>query len=286
MDPTIFAGLQSPIIVASFPRSGTHLTIDVLRNQFRECHAWKWPGERSDHLYVPLEGLISKKDPHRESDILRRARRRESMVIKTHSFPEFASWRESFAHWVAWIEQKGRFLYVFRDGREALVSLYFGRHGMVPNSTDATFSQFLRLPYMGKLMPRTWADHVESWFAKPGVVTMNYRQLVRSPRAELDRLAQALSLTPDYREPLLPPPIRSLWHGRWIRLTRMRPLSTALVPGRVLTLASPKWWEVFTAEDRHWFHEHAGQTLIRTGIERDDSWVHASGPPVKSSSKP
>lgn len=280
MDAAVFRGLSSPIVVASFPRSGTHLTIDVLRNQFKECRTWIWPGERSDHLYVPLEGLHASHDAHDEAAVLRRARRSNRMTIKTHAMPDFAELRSSFPHWADWIEREGRRVYVYRDGREVMVSLYLGRNGMVPDAEDVTFSQFLRMSYLGSVPPRAWAEHVEAWFASPGVIRLNYRDLICDTRGQLDRLSDSLKLTPDYRDPLLPPPIRNRWHSRWIRLTRMRPASTALVPGRVRAVTSPKWWTVFSADDRRWFHEHAGHALIAAGFEQDDAWVNQTGAPV------
>ncbi len=53
----LIATLRRPIEVASHMRSGTHLMIDLLRRQFADCGSWKWPGERNDMLYLPLDAL-------------------------------------------------------------------------------------------------------------------------------------------------------------------------------------------------------------------------------------
>src|SRR4051794_28399866 len=46
-----------PIVVVSHPRSGTHLMMDALRLNFRECRAWKRPGEPLERLYLNLDSL-------------------------------------------------------------------------------------------------------------------------------------------------------------------------------------------------------------------------------------
>ena len=48
---------KQPVIVASHPRSGTHLLMDTLRRQFKACRSWKWPGERLDRLYCSVDEL-------------------------------------------------------------------------------------------------------------------------------------------------------------------------------------------------------------------------------------
>lgn len=52
-----FAGIGKPIIVASHPRSGTHLTMDLLRKQFPACVTYKLPTQPLDRLYLALEAL-------------------------------------------------------------------------------------------------------------------------------------------------------------------------------------------------------------------------------------
>ena len=53
----IFQDIGKPILIASHPRSGTHLTIDLLRKQFQECQSYKRLGEPFDRLYLALEAF-------------------------------------------------------------------------------------------------------------------------------------------------------------------------------------------------------------------------------------
>ncbi len=47
----MFKDIGKPILIASHPRSGTHLTIDLLRKQFLECQSSKRLGEPLDKIY-------------------------------------------------------------------------------------------------------------------------------------------------------------------------------------------------------------------------------------------
>lgn len=55
---TLFNQIGKPIIVATYPRSGTHLTIDLLRKQFQECESWKFLGESKSNLYLDIDPLL------------------------------------------------------------------------------------------------------------------------------------------------------------------------------------------------------------------------------------
>lgn len=262
-----------PIVVASFPRSGTHLAIDLLRRHVQECRTWKHFGAGSHHLYLPLEGLLTKRHVHPEDAVLRRIRRPKRPIIKTHSLPSFEPWLEQFGPWIDWIRSQGRFVYVYRDGRSTLCSLYTGRRGMFPESRNMSISEFLRLERDGMSLPQRWAYHVDQWLGVEGVVAVRFRQMIEQPRQVIQRLAEAFDLTPRCVEPLLPKLIRSRWHGRWVRLTSRRPQSTALVSGRYRQVQSSNWADVFSHEDRLFFHREAGQMLIRLGMEVTDEWV-------------
>ena len=50
------AGVGRRVVLATHRRSGTHLTLDLLRRHFPACRARKWPFQGLDSLYLNLEG--------------------------------------------------------------------------------------------------------------------------------------------------------------------------------------------------------------------------------------
>lgn len=270
------SNVGEPIVVASFPRSGTHLAIDLLRRHVAECDTWKRFGEPTEHLYLSLDGLLRRPEQYEPQQVLAWIRRPARPIIKTHGLPTFEPWQQAHQPWVDWLRNCGRFIYVHRDGRAAVTSLYMGRQGMFASASDLTFSEFLRMDWAGMNIPQRWAAHVEQWLAVQGVLPLRMEQMLEQPGPVVEQLAGSLGLTVRFGKPLLPAPIRSRWHGRWVRLMRRRPQSTALVAGRYRRVASPPWPDLFSAEDRRYFHEQAGHMLIHLGMEQNDIWVQAA----------
>jgi len=108
-------------------RSGTHLTIDLLRRQFAAFRSWKRPLESLDSLYLPVDVLLpvgnrrigvspaswtSSAGPG-----VRSSRRISSMRISR-------TCRQSQPAVADWLDQRATFLHVTRDLRQVLPSLW------------------------------------------------------------------------------------------------------------------------------------------------------------------
>ena len=255
-----------PILVATHPRSGTHLTIDTCRRQFAECDIWKLPAQRMDRLYLPLEAAVDRVRPHSERSSCRVLLGCPRPLLKAHCLPTFFADRAGDADWLLPLRNKTTVLYVHRDGRDVLCSLKqwlsgFSEQARVP------MSEFLR---SGSPLNRVqyWAQHVRQWLSEPNVTVIPYESLVRQPRQTILNIGQVVALTPRFREPLLPRNPRTVLHSRWMRLTSTRPESTAIIGGK-----SPDWRRVFSRADREFFHEHAGDVLKQLGYITTDDWV-------------
>ena len=125
MESTVVRSLAAleclPIVVCAHQRSGTHLTIDLLRRQFEECRSWKWWGENNSRLYLSLDALF---DPGvrwvNERKAIALLRRCERPLIKTHLLEPPASGVAEL--WRAWLAEHSTTVYVYRDGRDVLCS--------------------------------------------------------------------------------------------------------------------------------------------------------------------
>lgn len=266
---------RRPIVVASHPRSGTHLLIDFLRRQFPACASWKYPLERLDRLYLNLDPLLWPRPPISEAKavaVLRRPPGRP--IVKTHAFPDYRTpgfgVEGVFPPAVAdALRRNATTLYVYRDGRCAISSY---RAFAAP---DMPMSEFLRQPEPGTGLsrPAARARHLTDWLDTPGVVPVRMEDLTRRPGDVLATLERALGMRAAWREPLLPPQLNNIWQSRLARLTGVTPPSTA-----ILTRAPrPDWRSEFSPADRAFFHAHCGGTLQRLGYEPDDRWVRGEG---------
>ncbi len=274
---------QRPIAIITHKRSGTHLTMDVMRRQFEECDSWKWWGENHSRLYLSLQALYDPKSltPISEEKAIRVLQRCQCPLVKTHDKPSDVPLGRTTTrgalgeHWLQWLNHSVRKLYVYRDGRDVMCSLR-----LLATKRDRSawkpISQFIREEVEnGMSRAAYWAWHVESGLSQPDFAPLKFESLVRDTRASLDYLAQRFNLTARHQDPLLPKKIHSVWQSRWSRLLERRPQSSAIL-GRPKEIKLDKWQEVFSPEDRAFFHREAGQVLLDLGYEESDSWVEGS----------
>ena len=77
-----------PVVVASHPRSGTHLLMDLMRKQFDDCKIKRNFFEFQFQPYVNLDEIVSVNAPvsMKELKIITRA---SLPIVKTHRLPNF-----------------------------------------------------------------------------------------------------------------------------------------------------------------------------------------------------
>ena len=266
--------IGKPIVIATHPRSGTHLTIDLFRKQFRECQSKLHFGETIHHSYLNLDCIAQHHSPHfsqkKAIEILDRAQR---PLIKTHSLPQFRELGSENQDFVEKLLEEADLYYVVRDGREVLCSVHLWMQQFDP-ITRCTFSEFLRQQSDGMSRPKKWAHHVRSWLQQPDVNLLRFEQSVTKTSETLAQIGKNLGIEPLYVKPLLPK--RRLYGSKiedyLLRLLR-RFESTAIV-GRYRNQQPKKWQQAFTKEDRTFFHQEAGEVLIELGYEVSDTWIN------------
>lgn len=254
-----------PVVVASHPRSGTHLLIDLLRRQFSECNSWKWPLERLDRLYLNLDELKGTEHLVDEETALHILTRTERPIVKTHAFPDFEiGFLETHegdiaSDWVEWVKNMGTILYMYRDGRDVVCSYQLFRSSFDPDAR-CDIGTFLRQEDHGLNRVSRWAQHVRQWIRQPNVHPIKFEDVIKDTEDTLKNMENLLGLSAKMKKPLLPRPFHSIWESRAARLFGIRPESTAIINGN-----NKDWQSVFTPEDESFFEEHAGDLMSKIG---------------------
>jgi len=264
---------RRPIITATHPRSGTHLTIDLLRKQFGACQGWLWFGETLHHLYLDLDHLAEDCSPcktiGKARDILSRA---ERPIVKTHSLPTLDRFRGTHKAFAEQIMEDATIFYVVRDGRDVLCSAHVWMKSHHPEAR-CPLSDFLRQTKSGASRVKQWADHVRAWSSRSDVHVLHFEEIVSQPRSVIEQIGSILGLTPTYERPYLPEKIKQ--GGRlaayWRRLTRQ--FESTAIPGRYNGEEPQDWRDAFTQDDRRFFHQEAGDVLIESGYVTDHHWI-------------
>jgi hypothetical protein len=256
------------IIVASHRRSGTHLMLDLLRANAPGVSPSVMNLDRIDPTHP--EHL-----PLAEFDRRLRARRRV-VLVKTHALPDPRTWQSRAAgEYASDLIAASPTIYVHRDGRDVLASLY---HYVASYSSDVaaqSFGDFLRARHnlpeaAGLSRPGYWQHHVFAWLdsrasALAGFAALRddsgptLRSLARQVGIEIlqdirtvtldDRASRADALRGFVR--------RRLGRGPGRRSTAIRPRT-----GR-----SGSWHDAFDAEALALFRADASAGMARLGYD-------------------
>jgi len=218
------------IVVASHPRSGTHLVIDLLRRQFPACEPARGHLSAGGDPYWNLDELLSSSAPGIDREIERLCQVARPL-LKTHRRPDFfancqytspvLSEREAFARMLM---SRAATIFVHRNVVDVMISLY----AMVDPQRTVPFERFIREVRGPLSRLGWWARHLAEWRQAERTLLVSYEELLHDPARELGRIAAFLGEMPVGRAPILPGRPASTWVERTKRLLRMRRESTAL----------------------------------------------------------
>ncbi len=257
------------IVVASHRRSGMRWTIDALRNN---------SGDINDS-YMSLEQMEADHDAAIPLSKFRRQllNMEGRVLINVHDLPTADSWKgldeRLFARTVL---QHSPIIYVHRDGRDVMVSLYYYMQSFSETVRHQSFAQFLRGEATpdgeasALSRPGYWAFHVESWLKKDNMLTVSYREFETSYEATVRKLAAFLQVgLKEHLQPLsMPGPSDDeSFLGALLERLSLRPWRGALADqGRVGK--SGDWRKLFDRRDREFFMKEAGDALRLLGYTR------------------
>lgn len=225
-----------PLLIASHPRSGTHVSIDFVRRQFLSTWNWRFPGWPNDHVYLNIERLGASSRRFSEATARRIVTRPRRAILKTHFNPQFTeTWMEaeSFSpadEWLSLIDRAIK-VYVVRHPLDVMCSYYQFSCGIDPRHEQGGFLGFVFGPHWCETKTRLewWKYHVQEWVARKDVTALRYEDIVSSPESTLNKLGHLLDEKPKHVTPLLPPKISSVFQSRMQRLLYISPQSTAIV---------------------------------------------------------
>lgn len=256
------------IVVASHRRSGTHLLIDSLRNNVRDVAA--------DYLNVDhIQPDHPQHMPLAEFD--RRLRSTSGIaIVKTHALPDGDGWKDPAAReYLVRLLAELPTIYVYRDGRDVLTSLYHYIGAYEPRVAATPFGEFIRATYTAEEahgLNRTafWQRHVLAWLDHGPTATVSYERLRHDVGGALGAIAGDVGFEMRSRVTPVPLPGSQPRPGPLRLLARRlvkpfrRKRSTAISPR---TGTSGGWRGSFGPGDGEWFLEIAGNAMQRLGYQ-------------------
>lgn len=228
--------------VVSFPRTGTHLTMDFLRRNFREFAVNLLPWQSGERLYYSLDIRSDEEEalygatasaggrPRKDPDALV-ACKRPNFVVKTHDLPFAEAWMAPRLAAVT----GGRhhtLIYPFRRMSRALVSYHAHQRSrpaaVLPAPIPEDPAAFLVGPDCFLGPEGTVADLMlrHARWGLDHAVPVDIEDLLRRPAAYVAGMARVFGWTPVARaDPLPPKRITAGFAGELFERLRGRPSS-------------------------------------------------------------
>jgi hypothetical protein len=198
--------------------------------------------------------------------------RQGPMVFKTHTHANIADFFQgssSLSSFIAELFERSKIIYVHRDGRDVMVSLYYYMTPRNRRAPEPDFHDFLRMrndidavTYRADFdRPSYWAFHVESWLAMKNVLPVSFEDVLTNHRKVLSDIS-------DFTQQSLASEIRNMRRSRrglgflaeqWRRRVRL-----GLLGEKKFTSVSFRkgesgdWVNHFSKEDVEFFEQRAG----------------------------
>lgn len=210
------------------------------------------------------------------------AAQRGAVLIKTHAPPTLEPFGVDtrLLRYVRSLAAESDVVYVYRDGRDVLVSLYYYMRNYDRGIRKVPFSHFIRMQNRFDTMPRSkhrfnrvesWKFHVEGWLEQSAVSSISYEDLYRDYEMAVMALATRLGLEIEANvKPIALPHsgyLSSRLHGLARRVAHMMrgqssATSSAILPRKGIT---GEWVRHFSDQDISFFDGIAGDLLQELG---------------------
>lgn len=260
------------VLVVSHRRSGAQWVVDAIHNNFGGVRQDSYLLDRlyrHHHLgqeAIPFADFRQYMD---YSDLL--------PILKTHTPVTLDAlqaqplYREFFTKMI----DRSRVIYVYRDGRDVMVSLYYYlmKHAAKPQTYGYNFPNFLRM----EIYPdsardhakinrvKYWQNHVDGWINHPNVLPVSYESLYDNYETTLASIGDHLHLERSIstNTTAITSGKRSLVQrliGKLQQAVAVKDVVDVVVPP--LPQASVGAWQThYRDEDLRYFYELAGTTM-------------------------
>ncbi len=185
--------MSKNIIVISHRRSGTHLTIDSIINNFFEYN-------KSSFLNLNEHKI---KQPEYTKNFLKKIKQ-NNKIIKTHFLPDFSIYNldNQLTKKIKILFKNSKLIYVYRNGLDVMVSLYeymkkydnkiksmnFDEFLKTENNFDNTKEKFNRTVF--------WKYHIKSWQNSEfnDILYLKYEDFINNYKNTLIKIKQKFNL--------------------------------------------------------------------------------------------
>ncbi len=189
------------IIVLSHRRSGTHLTIDSIINNFKDYQK---------HDYINIDSTKDGFETQISTETFDYKINKKIRVIKSHFLPNFQFYykNEKDVSYVENLFENSHIIYVYRNGLDVMVSLFEYIKAYDSKIAKMNFNDFLKTknnfdPEISNLdRIDSWQHHIKSWqesrFADK-ILYVKFEDLISDFEGTIKIISQKTGVKPDER---------------------------------------------------------------------------------------
>lgn len=184
------------IIVISHRRSGTHLTIDTIRNNFEKYAQLEY--YNIDRIFHPTTHKKYITFNELKNELAKGPR-----VLKTHLLPNFDIYaNDAEKEFLSKLLKKSKKIYVVRDGKDVMVSLFNYMKIFDPKIRSIGFSEFLRTDNefdrtrRPMSRPKFWRFHITEWLKhlEEESLVLRFKEIKQNYVTTLDRISEFIGV--------------------------------------------------------------------------------------------
>ncbi|MDZ4253018.1 MAG: sulfotransferase domain-containing protein [Sulfuritalea sp.] len=175
--------MSTPICIISHERSGTHIAIDIIRNNFIAY---------SLRRYVSFKYLAKRYESPLELGEEELPRFDQPVVLKSHSpgfHPDYYGTGNVANDLFDQFKRKSTCIYVVRDPRDVIVSHFDHLHAFGEIDPTLSLTEYIRMPARFGMTPMEyWLSHVNYWSGVANIPCISFEDMRGNYYAVISKL--------------------------------------------------------------------------------------------------
>jgi len=184
---------SSNIIVVSHRRSGTHIVIDLIMNNFINYNK----------PYINLDSIKGNHGNYGDLDFFKSEINKGSRLIKTHMNSNIFHYtrNKKINNYIYGLLSESRIIYVYRNGKDVMGSLYYYMKQFDESIKKIDFEDFIKMKnnfdsdtYQGDLnRVEYWKFHINSWVDRKDILFLSFEKIVNGYSSAVFKIAEYIN---------------------------------------------------------------------------------------------
>ncbi|MFX0022557.1 MAG: sulfotransferase domain-containing protein [Candidatus Hermodarchaeota archaeon] len=254
------------LLISSHRRSGTHLTIDSIINNFEGI---------SNKIFVLETAFPYYQNHEKLTSLEKRIKSGKVMIIKSHIThelsPNYGKYGSISGHEkevFMEISRKSPKIYVVRDGRDVMVSYFYYLKALYEYNVSFIDHLEKHLPY--------WIDHVTGWLKEKDVLLVTYESFAHDYQGTMFQINQFTKYPMKKKMRNVFGNVSRANLPFWKRIPKKMLIKLSIIPRSTAVLPRKgiigDWKNYFNKESKKFFKLIAGDLLINLGYEESHDW--------------